>query len=43
VQVIVEEAGGRFSALDGSPHTPGAPALSSNGLLHDDVVAAFTA
>jgi histidinol-phosphatase len=42
VQLIVEEAGGRFSALDGSPHTPGAPALSTNGALHDAIVDAFT-
>ncbi|HEX6699264.1 MAG TPA: inositol monophosphatase family protein [Gaiellaceae bacterium] len=42
VQLIVEEAGGRFSALDGSPHVPGAPALSTNGALHDAIVAAFT-
>ena len=41
VEVIVEEAGGRFSALDGTPHEPGAAALSSNGLVHEDVVAAF--
>ena len=41
VQLIVEEAGGRFSALDGSPHTPGAPALSTNGALHDTIVRAF--
>jgi histidinol-phosphatase len=41
VELIVEEAGGRFSALDGSRHEPGALALSSNGVLHDAVVAAF--
>lgn len=41
VELIVEEAGGRFSALDGSPHEPGRPALSTNGALHDTVVAAF--
>jgi histidinol-phosphatase len=41
VQLIVEEAGGRFSALDGSPHTPGAAALSTNGALHDAIVGAF--
>ena len=41
VEVIVEEAGGRFSGLDGRPHESGGPALSSNGLLHDEVVAAF--
>jgi histidinol-phosphatase len=43
VEVIVEEAGGRFSGLDGRPHEPGGPALSSNGLLHDEVVASFGA
>ena len=41
VQVIVEEAGGRFSGLNGGPHESGGPALSSNGLLHDAVVTAF--
>ena len=41
VQLIVEEAGGCFSALDGTPHTPGAPALSTNGALHDTSVGAF--
>ena len=41
VEVIVEEAGGHFSGLDGGLHEPGAPALSSNGLLHGEVVAAF--
>jgi histidinol-phosphatase len=41
VEVIVEEAGGRFSGLNGGLHEPGGPALSSNGLLHDVVVQAF--
>jgi len=41
VQLIVEEAGGRFSALDGSPHEPDAPALSTNGALHEAIVDAF--
>jgi histidinol-phosphatase len=41
VEVIVEEAGGRFSGLDGAAHRPGEAALSSNGALHEDVVAAF--
>jgi histidinol-phosphatase len=41
VEVIVEEAGGRFSGLDGTPHRPGGAALSSNGLLHDHVVRTF--
>ena len=43
VEVIVEEAGGRFSGLDGKPHEPEGAALSSNGLVHDEVVAAFAA
>ena len=41
VEVIVEEAGGRFSGLDGEPHRLGGAALSSNGLVHEEVVAAF--
>jgi histidinol-phosphatase len=41
VTVIVEEAGGRFSALDGSPGPNGGSALSTNGRLHDEVLAAF--
>lgn len=35
VQVIVEQAGGRFTDLDGVPTYDGGTALSSNGLLHD--------
>jgi histidinol-phosphatase len=41
LEVIVEEAGGRFSGLDWRPQEPGGTALSSNGLLHEEVVAAF--
>jgi histidinol-phosphatase len=39
VQVIVEESGGRFSDLDGAPRADGGSGLSSNGLLHDEVLA----
>ncbi|MFD2422084.1 histidinol-phosphatase [Amycolatopsis pigmentata] len=35
VQVLVTEAGGRFSDLSGQPRFDGGSALSSNGLLHD--------
>ncbi|HET9117164.1 MAG TPA: histidinol-phosphatase [Pseudonocardiaceae bacterium] len=35
VQVLVEQAGGRFTDLDGIPRYDGGTALSSNGLLHD--------
>lgn len=35
---IVEEAGGRFTALDGSPGPFGGNAAASNGLLHDQLL-----
>jgi histidinol-phosphatase len=38
-QVIVEEAGGRFTDLRGTPTPAGRSVVSSNGLLHDRVVA----
>lgn len=38
VQVLVTEAGGRFSDLSGEPRFDGGSALSSNGLLHDEVL-----
>jgi histidinol-phosphatase len=41
VQVIVEEAGGRFSDLGGVARPDGGSAVSTNGLLHDEVLAAF--
>lgn len=41
LQVIVEEAGGRFSDFAGQPRVDGGSAISSNGLLHDAVLAAF--
>jgi histidinol-phosphatase len=39
IQVIVEEAGGRFSDLTGEPRIDRDCAVVSNGLLHDDVLA----
>jgi histidinol-phosphatase len=42
VQVIVEEAGGRFTSLDGAPRADGGSACSTNGLLHDEVVRRLT-
>lgn len=41
LQVIVEEAGGRFTDLDGNRGFGGGSALTTNGLLHDDVLALF--
>jgi histidinol-phosphatase len=38
VQVIVEEAGGRMTAFDGEPLTDRGSALSTNGLLHEELV-----
>lgn len=39
VQVLVEQAGGRFTDLDGIARFDGGTALSTNGLLHDAVLA----
>jgi histidinol-phosphatase len=39
VAVIVQEAGGRFTGLDGTPGPGGGSAASSNGLLHEDMLA----
>ncbi|MGH9115475.1 MAG: inositol monophosphatase family protein [Acidimicrobiales bacterium] len=41
LQVIVEEAGGRFTDLDGIPRSDGGSAVSSNGLLHEAALAAL--
>jgi histidinol-phosphatase len=37
--LVVAEAGGRATGPDGSPPRPGAQVISSNGLLHDQVLA----
>lgn len=39
---IVTEAGGCFTALDGTPGPFGGNALATNGLLHDEVLARLT-
>ena len=41
LQVIVEEAGGRFTDLAGRAWPDGESAVSTNGLLHDEVLAAL--
>ena len=41
IQVIVEEAGGRFTSLEGERTASGGSALSTNGVLHDEVLAAL--
>ena len=40
VQVIVEEAGGRFSDFDGISRIDSRTAVTSNGLLHEELLAA---
>ena len=41
IQIIVEEAGGRFSDLGGNARYDGGSALSTNGVLHDRVLEAM--
>jgi histidinol-phosphatase len=41
VQVVVEEAGGRFSDAEGVARADGGTGISSNGLLHDELLAAL--
>jgi histidinol-phosphatase len=43
VQVIVEEAGGRFSDYQGVSRIDGGAAVTSNGLLHDELLDAVGA
>jgi histidinol-phosphatase len=43
VQVIVEEAGGRFSDFRGLSRIDSGTAVTSNGLLHDELLAAISA
>jgi histidinol-phosphatase len=38
LQVIVEEAGGRFTSLQGEARPDGGSVVCSNGLLHEDVL-----
>ncbi|HZN15118.1 MAG TPA: histidinol-phosphatase [Acidimicrobiales bacterium] len=41
IQIIVEEAGGRFTDLTGAPRADGGTACSTNGLLHQAVLDAL--
>ena len=40
-KILVEEAGGRFSDLDGRPTIYSGTALATNGRLHDAALALF--
>jgi histidinol-phosphatase len=42
LQVIVEEAGGKFTDFAGARRLDGGSAISSNGLVHDDVLAVLS-
>jgi histidinol-phosphatase len=42
LQVVVEEAGGRFSDLAGASRADGGSVVCSNGRLHDEVLAALS-
>lgn len=43
LDVIVREAGGRFTAMDGQPGIWGESALASNGIIHADAVSTIAA
>lgn len=43
IQVVVEEAGGRFSDAAGASRIDSGTAICSNGLLHDELLAALAA
>jgi histidinol-phosphatase len=38
LSIVVEEAGGRFTSVDGAPGPGGGSGLATNGLLHDAVL-----
>ncbi|WP_223204555.1 histidinol-phosphatase [Gordonia jinghuaiqii] len=42
LDILVREAGGAFTALDGTPGPGGGSAVASNGLLHDEVLGALS-
>jgi histidinol-phosphatase len=38
LDIVVREAGGRFTSIDGAPGPHGGSAIATNGLLHDEVL-----
>ncbi|MDT5072282.1 MAG: histidinol-phosphatase [Mycobacterium sp.] len=38
LDIVIREAGGRFTNIDGAPGPHGGSAVATNGLLHDDVL-----
>jgi histidinol-phosphatase len=43
LDILVREAGGQFSGLDGTPGPHGGSAVATNGLLHQDVLSRLNA
>ena len=43
LDILVREAGGRFTTIDGAPGPHGGSAVATNGLLHDQVLDRFAA
>lgn len=41
IRIVVEEAGGRFTSLAGEARADGGSGLSTNGILHDEVLRAM--
>jgi len=41
MKILIEEAGGRWTAFDGSPSIETGTAICSNGLLHDQILRAL--
>lgn len=39
IEVVVEEAGGRMTQFDGTPLAHGGSVLTTNGVLHDEILA----
>ena len=38
LDIVIREAGGRFTDIDGAPGPHGGSAVATNGLLHDEVL-----
>ncbi len=43
VQIVIDEAGGRFSSWQGNPTYTDGDGVGSNGVVHDEVLACLNA
>jgi histidinol-phosphatase len=41
--VVITEAGGRFTSIQGEPGAEGGSGVATNGLLHDDLLTVLNA